>query len=265
MKNKYCVYVHTNKINGKRYVGVTGQNPKKRWGGGAGYATNSHFYSAIKKYGWNGFSHEIIADRLSLDDAYALERKLISEYNSTNRKCGYNIDLGGSGSGTKTSESRERNRAKMNRLYRETDLREKISLGGQRRFSRVEEHKKLSDAAICRNQDPVKFANICEGNRRRWEKEEEHKKMSESLKKYYAQNPQRLKEMSEERKHYFAEHPEKKKTRAVVQLSKAGEVIKVWSNMTEAAKQFGTNSQNISAVCNGRRRIAGGYLWRYAM
>jgi len=34
MENKnYCVYKHTSP-NGKMYIGMTGQNPEKRWGKG---------------------------------------------------------------------------------------------------------------------------------------------------------------------------------------------------------------------------------------
>ena len=49
---KYCVYVHTNKFNGKKYVGITSMNPKDRWKNGNGYSNNSYFTNAIRKYGW---------------------------------------------------------------------------------------------------------------------------------------------------------------------------------------------------------------------
>ena len=55
----FCVYVHTNKINGKRYVGVTSQEPEKRWNEGKGYTPRQpHMYNAIQKWGWDNFEKE---------------------------------------------------------------------------------------------------------------------------------------------------------------------------------------------------------------
>ena len=43
MQNNFCVYKHTCP-NGKVYIGITCQNPIKRWKGGSGYKNNKHFY-----------------------------------------------------------------------------------------------------------------------------------------------------------------------------------------------------------------------------
>lgn len=91
----YTVYCHTNKVNGKKYFGITRQRCKTRWQGGNGYSSNPYFSAAIKKYGWDGFTHEIIAQGVSKQEACELEQYLIRTHDTTNRSKGYNISIGG--------------------------------------------------------------------------------------------------------------------------------------------------------------------------
>ena len=82
-ENIWCVYLHTNKFNNKKYVGITSRNPLVRWGNGNGYASNKHFFNSIKKYGWqNGFKHEILYTNLSEEIAGKIEKELIAKYHS---------------------------------------------------------------------------------------------------------------------------------------------------------------------------------------
>lgn len=98
---KYCVYKHTSPSN-KVYIGIT-FNPKRRWYNGNGYLHKRKdgkynqplFARAILKYGWDNFTHEIIKDNLSKEQACELEKKYIQEYDSTNPQKGYNISFGG--------------------------------------------------------------------------------------------------------------------------------------------------------------------------
>lgn len=53
---KYTVYLHVNKINGKKYFGQTCQKVSDRWGNGSTYSNSKHLYRAIMKYGWKKFS-----------------------------------------------------------------------------------------------------------------------------------------------------------------------------------------------------------------
>lgn len=92
----YSVYCHTNKINGKMYVGITSKiNVNERWRDGKGYRDTPHFRYAIEKYGWDNFYHEIIASGLTEEEACNFEKLLIKELNLTNKDFGYNISEGG--------------------------------------------------------------------------------------------------------------------------------------------------------------------------
>ena len=138
MEMNYKVYVHINKVNGKRYYGITCQKVNKRWQNGYGYKFwidkkgkehgNEHFWNSICKYGWDNFEHIVIARGLTEEEAKWLEIELIREWDTTNRDKGYNITKGG----------------ESNKLTEET--RKKISESHKgKTFS--EEHKKnLSEA-----------------------------------------------------------------------------------------------------------------------
>lgn len=105
MIEDYVVYCHTNKINGKKYIGITRQKPpEKRWQNGDGYKRQDHFYAAINKYGWYNFYHEILYTGLTKYQAEQMEMKLIAVFNTTNPRFGYNKSNGGNCNGT-VSES----------------------------------------------------------------------------------------------------------------------------------------------------------------
>lgn len=95
MQKRYVIYKHTNKTNGKSYIGQTSKNPERRWSSGLGYKSCPNFYAAIQKYGWNNFTHEIIEKDLTEDEVDEREIYWINFYNSVNN--GYNISSGGCG------------------------------------------------------------------------------------------------------------------------------------------------------------------------
>lgn len=93
--NLFCVYMHTNKVNNKRYIGITNQRPSYRWRlDGSGYK-HQIFGRAINKYGWENFDHELLAIDVSKEEACELEQKYIQEYQTTNPTHGYNVSTGG--------------------------------------------------------------------------------------------------------------------------------------------------------------------------
>lgn len=104
----YSVYCHMNKVNGKRYIGITSQKPKNRWQSGKGYKNNPHFYRAIQEYGWDGFTHNILFDGLTLEEAEHKEIELIKRFRCCNPKYGYNIERGGNGGYKYTEEVKKK-------------------------------------------------------------------------------------------------------------------------------------------------------------
>ena len=92
--SNYSVYIHTNKINGKVYIGITRQKPERRWQNGFGYA-DTYFGNAINKYGWDNFEHNVIVTNVSKEKACKIEQNLIALYKSDDKVHGYNIAKGG--------------------------------------------------------------------------------------------------------------------------------------------------------------------------
>ena len=124
MEKQWRVYVHINKINGKRYVGITSKTRiEHRWGlAGCGYKKNPRFYSAIVKYGWDNFDHIILAEKLTESEAKAMEMHLIEEWQTMDSKYGYNLTSGGDG--TKGYHPSEETRIKLSEARRKENLSE---------------------------------------------------------------------------------------------------------------------------------------------
>lgn len=92
----YTVYMHVNKANGKKYIGITCQkNLQNRWKNGAGYRQQKRFYNAIKCYGFEGFYHLVLESGLTKEQAEAKEQEYIRKYKSNDLNYGYNIENGG--------------------------------------------------------------------------------------------------------------------------------------------------------------------------
>ena len=236
---KYCVYKHTNKTDGKVYIGITGQSPEERWRHGKGYKSNIHFHNAIIKYGWDGFDHEIIADNLSLDGAKDLEIYYICLYGSDRKELGYNRDLGGDIKADYTEEALDR--------MRQAQLR---------RFQNVEEIRKISEShKRYYKENPMT--------------EEQKKKDSEALKRHYANHPVTdagRKQRSETMKSWYAQHPDAAQKRNQPNAKPVAQydgniLVKIWPSIASARR---AGFKYVFDCCNGRQKSCGGFYWKFA-
>jgi group I intron endonuclease len=122
------VYLVTNKINGKRYVGQTSQSLQKRWNrhkSPMNHRRSSYLYNAICKYGAANFDVKplvIVGTKQEMD---YYEQELIKVWDLRNPKKGYNLTDGGGGMlGFKLSEETKR---KMSEHVKSEEHRKKIS------------------------------------------------------------------------------------------------------------------------------------------
>lgn len=175
MRDDYKVYIHTNTQNGLKYVGITSQDPEQRWRNGGGYYKNRFFTRAIKKYGWDAFEHEIVAEGLTKLQAEKLEKKLIRKYKTTDRRYGYNIMTGGGSTGKHSTETRrlmsENRKGKcVGRKHTEEEIRKmRENHGGGVQPKRVicldtgEIYESINAAAVATGVDRMGISKCCHG------------------------------------------------------------------------------------------------------
>lgn len=251
---EFYVYKHTCP-NEKIYIGITKQQPIKRWGyNGYGYRKNALFYRAIKKYGWSNIKHEILYESLSKEEAEQKEIELIQKYKSNQPQYGYNVANGGNTTGT-VSEATKKKISKTLKGFEFSDERRKnISINTRKAMANPEIRKKISEA---------------NKGRTGWNKgialsEETKKKMSESRKGNIPWN---------KGKKGLQKHTEEWKTQASLRMKKimkekqipiiCVETEEIFESQCEASKTKNINQGNINSCLNGKRNVAGGYHWKY--
>ena len=91
------IYLITNKINGKRYIGKTKFTIDRRWYyhcKNAEYGVDTPFYRAIRKYGKENFTVEFLCEGLDSEEIIMIEV----------HKPEYNVTRGGDGGDTSSSK-----------------------------------------------------------------------------------------------------------------------------------------------------------------
>lgn len=126
MEKTYTVYKHTCP-NGKCYIGITCQGVEKRWNYGRGYDTQL-FGKAIRKYGWENITHDILFSGLTLEEAYQKERESIENCKSFDQRFGYNCDKGGAGAEghSVSAETRLWMREHTREMWNDERIRERL-------------------------------------------------------------------------------------------------------------------------------------------
>lgn len=183
-EKQYCIYSHTNLINGKKYIGQTkyGDDPQRRWRYGSGYQDCVIFHNAIQKYGWDNFKHEIILDGLTQEEANFYEESYIKSYHTCvmDKDCwGYNSTYGGDNR-LISDETREKMRYISTKLWESDDYRAKACRGRKGREVSQETRHKLSASLSGRI--------LSEEHKRKLREQKIGKPFSEEHKKHLSEN-----------------------------------------------------------------------------
>lgn len=225
-KTNWCVYMHENRENGKKYIGITSQKPTRRWQNGGHYEGCTAFFRAIKKYGWDGFRHEILFTELTQEDAERLEVEMIAKYHTTDPEHGYNISHGG---------------AARAGWCHTPEARAKMSASRTGHIVSPETRAKLRESNAGKKRSPEARAKMSQAKKgrpgRKWTEDD-----------YIKHKGKRPPEIPAARK-------------AVKQFTLSGELIQEHPSRKAAEAATGVRRNAIAACCRGSQETAGGFKW----
>jgi len=243
---QFLVYKHTSP-SGKSYIGLTKnltkRNSKHRRDNGC-----IAFHTAIQKYGWGSFTHEILAENLSLKEANDWEKFFI-KIGNTLAPNGYNLKDGGN-SFTHSAETRAKISHSLKGKKASLETRAKISVVQRGKVNSPETKAKMS--ASQKGKKRSAEANINNSNAQKGKvspkkgkplSDEQKAKMSATMKGRVS--PNKGKTASEETKKKISEA---KKGKPLSDQARAALIIaNTGRKMTEA------NKAKLIAISTGRK------------
>lgn len=235
------IYKHTNKINGKCYIGQTcRKNPNERWNNGKGY-NGTIFAKAIEKYGWDNFEHEIIEDGI-LSEEKANEREMywIEYYNSyagVSGGDGYNMTKGGD------------DRADKGRPVYQIDIETRKIIKEFPSALNAQRETGIAGVYVSANRDAESCRQFITAGGYFWcftDEWSEDWKPKKGRKNYLDKNGNKICDCGDKQ---------------VCQIDKNGNLLDTYKTATAAAKEVGVVSGSISKCCRKQRMTAAGFYW----
>lgn len=282
----YIVYKHTNKLNDKKYIGITMQEPNKRWLNGKGYQNNDYFNKSITKYGWDNFFHEVLYEHLTKEEAEQKEIELIAQYKSNQREFGYNIANGGNCVGSMSEETKKKiseshigkpawNKGlhigvgESNSFYNKKhseETKRKISLANKGRKKTLEQieklrnscketwKKKIEDGYIVSEETRKKISNANKGRVSTFKGHHHTKEAKEKLR-----NAHLGKKQSKE----AIEKTAQKNRIPILCFDKEMNFINEFDSTATASKELNIYAGNITRALKNPNATAKGYKFKY--
>jgi group I intron endonuclease len=241
-KHVGIIYLITNNINQKSYVGLTTKDVNLRFSehireslGKCKYA----IHKAIRKHGKENFTLKILEQCLTLEELRLAEQKWISELGTFINRNGYNMTFGGDGAlGRIVSEEQKR---------KSSEARKGVI------FS--DEHKKNIGISKLGPKNPMFGKHLSKEHRKKIGAKTKGRKFSE----------ERCKNISNSLKGKKQTYSQKTE-RQIEQIDLlTGQLIQIHQSINSAARSISdkASASNILYVCLGKRNYAYGFKWRF--
>lgn len=256
-ENKKCsIYMLTNKINGKKYIGSTIVEVNKRYNQHIYNAThpeahqyNYPLYQAIRKYGLENFSFEVLLTiECEEEQIRQLEKDFIIIHNSLSPN-GYNQTLD-----TQHPLQSLESIKKMSETKREK-AKQVAEITNDNKIIKI--WRSIIDCAEELKCSEKKIAACCRGERKTtsskrfcWIDEEGQLLIPEYHKETY--------------KGELGTTQNQISNRKVAKIDlKTHKQIKLYDSIALAARENNCDASGISKVCRGKRKSCGGFIWQY--
>lgn len=234
MDKKYYVYMHRNKLNDKKYIGITcRKKPEHRWGKNGNSYKGQVFKTAIDKYGWDNFDHIILFENLNAEDAYAKEKEFIELYKTNQKEYGYNLSVGGEHGSTGYLNN------SMSLSVYQYDLDGNF----------IREYPSLSEAERDTNISNSAISGCCKGK---------HLYTGEFQWSY-----NKVDRMPKINKYKLISERVRKKAKPVYCYDMNGNFLTKYDSARIASEETNADQGRINACCSGRNRYTNNLQWFY--
>jgi group I intron endonuclease len=261
------IYLITNKVNGKKYVGQHCGTGDSRWKQHLSASLKLEnplpLYRAIRKYGVDNFSYEVLEEiPLKKGPKYLDEREIhwIKQMNSFISEKGYNVTRGGQGV-VSFYCSTERSK-------KLSDSIDSLNYGQYDPFTgkliKIWEKRADAERALNVVGTHIKYASD-------WHKGEgKYGKTAGGFMWYILPNgeefPEYITPLSGKTKNYGQDRTHRKKydeSKEIAQYFLSGILVEIWNNdINEISTKTGIPTPSIRRALTGQIRVSGGFQWR---
>lgn len=239
------IYITTNHVNGKKYIGQKNYDKHNKWKDYLG--SGIHLKRAISKYGKENFSKEIIEECETKDKLNEQEKYWISYYNAVESDNFYNIAPGGDGgnvvSGYSENDYQDYQKRRLDALSKSIKVGEESASSKLTECQVIEIIDRLKNNEF--NSDIAKYYNVSSGT---IDCIRQHKTWKYLTKDIIFDDISNRKRAS-------------KKSVDIYDLS--GTFIDTVQSAREAEQKYNIPHKNVSQVCKGEKRQSHGYICRF--